>query len=76
MVSLWTGYKIYLIVNAKMNQSKKSFNQDSDTDLVPARSCKNKMTQTLNEDLDQQKVIYRNHRKDHSILRCSESGLL
>ena len=74
MVCLWIGYKMYLIISAKLQKSMKNDNQSCNTELVPERSYKNEMTQTSNDDLDQKKVVYRNLRKDHSILRCSESG--
>ena len=74
MVCLWIGYNMYVIISAKVHISKKNFKQSYNTELIPESSYKNEMTQTSNDDLDQKKVVYRNHRKDHSILRCSESG--
>ena len=76
MVCLWIGYKMYLIIHAKWCKSKKTFYQSYDTGLVSERSFKNEMSQTSNDDFDQKKVVYRNHRKDRSFLRCPESGLL
>ena len=72
MVCLWIGYKMYL----ERRKSKKTFYQSHDTELVSERSFKNEMSQTSNDDFDQKKVVYRNHRKDRSFLRCPESGLL
>ena len=75
MVCLWIGYKMYVIISAKVHKSKKNFNQSYNTELIPEGSYKNEMTQTSNDDFDPTKVVYRNNRKDHSILRYSESGL-
>ena len=69
MVCLWIGYKMY-------QERKKTFYQSYDNGPVSERSFKNEMSQTSNDDFDQKKVVYRNHRKDRSFLRCPESGLL
>ena len=75
MVCLWIGYNMYVIISAKVHISKKHFKQSYNTELIPESSYKNEMTQTSNDDVDRTKVVYRNNRKDHSILRYSESGL-
>ena len=75
VVFIWVGYKICMIIKEKFRKPKKNF-PPHDGEFVSERSGENEMAHTPNEDSGQKKVIYRNHRKDHLIPRCSKSGIL
>lgn len=75
VVFIWVGYKICLIIKEKICKAKKNF-LPHEGGLVLQPSGENEIAQTPNEDSGQKEVIYRNHRNDHSIPRCSKSGIL